>query len=183
MWKLPAFAGAAVTASSTISAAAEKPAPTYHKDIVRILQRNCQDCHRPNQEAPFSFFTYEQARKRATDLARVTADRVMPPWPASSSVGGPFRDARVLTTDEIATLQAWVDARCAQGDPKDAPAPRTFSSDWALGEPDVPDDARAVPVATLRERRVPRVCAQDEFSGGSLDPSRRFSSEFRGHHP
>jgi hypothetical protein len=131
------FVGAAVAASSTIAAAAEKPAPTYHKDVVRILQRNCQDCHRPHQVAPFSLLTYEQARKRASDLARVTGDRVMPPWPASSSVGGPFRDARVLTADEIATLQAWVDAGCPPGDPKDAPAPRTFSSDWALGEPDV----------------------------------------------
>ena len=61
----------------------------------------------------------------------------MPPWPASSSFGGPFRDARVLTDDEIATLQSWVDAKCPEGDPKDAPEPRTFSSDWPLGEPDL----------------------------------------------
>jgi Copper type II ascorbate-dependent monooxygenase, C-terminal domain len=137
LWKLSVLVGVSVAASSTASAAAdEKPAPTYQKDVVRILQKNCQDCHRPQQVAPFSLLTYEQARKRASDLARVTGDRVMPPWPASPSFGGPFRDARVLTADEIATLQAWVDADCPQGDPKDAPAPRTFSSDWALGEPD-----------------------------------------------
>src|SRR5580700_1109890 len=61
---------------------------------------------------------------------------MMPPWPASASFGGPFRDARVLTTDEIATIQSWAEANCPEGDPKDAPKPRTFSSDWALGEPD-----------------------------------------------
>jgi hypothetical protein len=136
MRKLSVLLGVAALASSTTSAAAEKPAPTYYKDVVRILQKNCQDCHRPNQVAPFALLTYEQARKRASDLARVTSERVMPPWPAASSFGGPFRDARVLSKDEIATLQSWVDDSCPEGDPKDAPQPRTFSSDWALGEPD-----------------------------------------------
>ena len=121
----------AAFALTTSLSAAEKPAPTYHKDVARILQKNCQDCHRPNQVAPFSLLTYEQARKRASDLAHVTAERTMPPWPASSNYGGPFRDARVLTGDEIATIQSWVEASCPEGDPKDAPEPRTFSSDWA----------------------------------------------------
>ena len=137
MWRLSFLCGVAAVAASTTLAAGEKPAPTYHKDVVRILQERCQDCHRPNQVAPFSLLTYEQARKRGSDLAHVTGERMMPPWPASSSFGGPFRDARVLTDDEITTLQSWVDAGCPEGDPKEAPAPRTFSSDWALGEPDL----------------------------------------------
>ena len=93
MWKTAVLLGVATAVSSGTLAAAEKPAPTYHKDVVRILQKNCQDCHRPNQVAPFSLLTYEQARKRASDLAHVTGERIMPPWPASSSFGGPFRDA------------------------------------------------------------------------------------------
>ncbi len=62
MQRLSVLFGVVALASSTTSAAAEKPAPTYHKDVVRILQKNCQDCHRPNQVAPFSLLTYEQAR-------------------------------------------------------------------------------------------------------------------------
>jgi hypothetical protein len=127
---------AVVMAGSTI-AAGEKAVPTYHKDVERIIQKNCQQCHRPEQVAPFSLLTYDQARKRATDLVRVTDERVMPPWPASSSFGGPFRDARVLTGDEIATLRAWAEGGCPEGDVKDAPAPLTFSSAWPLGEPDL----------------------------------------------
>ena len=111
--------------------------PTYHKDVVRILQKNCQECHRPEQVAPFALLTYDQARKRAADLVRVTDARIMPPWPASPGFGGPFRDARVLSGDDVATLRAWADAGCPEGDSKDAPAPRTFSSAWPLGEPDV----------------------------------------------
>jgi hypothetical protein len=127
---------AALTCGS-VSLSAEKVAPTYHKDVVRILQKNCQDCHRPDQVAPFALLTYDQARKRARDLVRVTSDRVMPPWPASPSYGGPFRDARLMTSPEIAILRAWADAGCPEGNPKDAPEPRTFSSAWPLGEPDV----------------------------------------------
>ena len=137
MWKLSVLCGLAAVAFAAPLRAGEKPAPTYHKDVVRILQKNCQDCHRPNQVAPFSLLTYDQARKRASDLAHVTEQRTMPPWPASSNFGGPFRDARVLSGDEIATLQSWVDAGCPEGDAKEAPEPRTFSSDWALGEPDL----------------------------------------------
>ena len=36
-------------------------APTYHREVVRILQKHCQDCHRPGQVAPFSLLSYEQA--------------------------------------------------------------------------------------------------------------------------
>ena len=61
----------------------------------------------------------------------------MPPWPASTKEGGPFRDARLLTDPEIETLSAWVEAGCPQGDAKDAPPEKTWTSDWPLGEPDL----------------------------------------------
>ena len=61
----------------------------------------------------------------------------MPPWHASTTEGGPFRDARVLSADEIATLDAWAKAGAPEGDPKDAPPPREFDSDWPLGKPDL----------------------------------------------
>jgi Copper type II ascorbate-dependent monooxygenase, C-terminal domain len=137
MWNLGLGCCLAGVVACSESAAAEKTGPTYNKDIARILQKNCQQCHRPEQVAPFSLLTYDQARKRATDLVRVTDARAMPPWPAAQSFGGPFRDARVLTGDEISTLRAWAEAGCPEGDPKDAPAPRTFSSAWPLGDPDL----------------------------------------------
>ena len=111
--------------------------PTYSKDIAPILQKNCQDCHRPGQVAPFSLLNYEQARKRGSDIAHVTADRTMPPWPASTSYGGPFLDQRVLSDADLAKLREWADAGCPEGDPKDAPPAREFASDWPLGPPDV----------------------------------------------
>ena len=37
-------------------------APTFYKDVLPILQANCQTCHRPGEVAPMSLLTYEQAR-------------------------------------------------------------------------------------------------------------------------
>lgn len=117
--------------------AAVAEGPTYSKDIAPILQKNCQDCHRPGQVAPFSLLTYEQARKRGSDLAHETTERRMPPWPASTSYGGPFLDQRVLADADIAKIREWAEAGCPEGDPKDAPLPREFASDWPLGPPDL----------------------------------------------
>ncbi len=101
-------------------------APTYQRDVVRILQKHCQDCHRPGQVAPFSLLSYEQARKRSSDIVSVTQDRVMPPWHASTSEGGPFVGARVLSEAEKKTLAAWAEASCPEGDPRDEPPAKSF---------------------------------------------------------
>jgi hypothetical protein len=111
--------------------------PTYHRDVAPILQKNCQECHRPGQVAPFSLLDYEQVRKRADDLANVTKERTMPPWHASTTEGGPFRGARVLNDRERKTLAEWVEAGAPEGNPKDAPPPKVWTSDWALGPPDL----------------------------------------------
>ncbi len=56
----------------------------------------------------------------------------MPPWPASTTEGGPFRTPGVLTDDEIDTLAAWAEAGCPEGDqkthPPRKPGPRTGRS-------------------------------------------------------
>lgn len=111
--------------------------PTYFKDVAPIIQRHCQDCHRPGQVAPFSLMDFDHARGRASDLLLVIEEGLMPPWPASSEYGGPFRDARILSDEEIDLLRRWIDADSPEGDPDDAPEPREYSSDWPLGEPDL----------------------------------------------
>ena len=112
-------------------------APTYHHDVTPILQKHCQDCHRPGQVAPFSLLDYAQARKRADDIAAVTAQRSMPPWHASTTEGGPFRGARRLSDRELKTLADWAEAGAPEGDPNAAPPPRVWNSDWTLGPPDL----------------------------------------------
>jgi peroxiredoxin len=124
-----------------VAVAAAKP--TYCKDVAAILQKNCQECHRPGQVGPFALETYDQARKRASDIANVAQDRAMPPWKADPHVGVKFKDVRALTDQDIATLVAWAEADAPEGDRADLPPPRTFSDDWQLGTPDLVVDIGA----------------------------------------
>ena len=112
-------------------------AMTFNRDVAKILQDNCQACHRPGQAAPFSLMNYQQAVKWASDIERVTSDRAMPPWKPVAG-HGEFRDEKRLTEAEIATIAAWIEAGMPQGDPDDLPPPREFGAGgWALGEPDL----------------------------------------------
>lgn len=141
-------------APSSASGAGDEP--TYHRDVAPILQGRCQDCHRPGQVAPFALLDYDHARRRASDLLLVAETGRMPPWPASAEYGGPFRDARTMTAEEVEVLRAWVDAGAPEGDPADAPPPREFpSSDWALGEPDL--------ILTMLEPYELGAAGEDEF--------------------
>jgi Copper type II ascorbate-dependent monooxygenase, C-terminal domain len=122
---------------SLSSAQAKKPAPTYAKDVAAILQAKCQNCHRRHQVGPFALETYEQARKRASDIAAVTEERSMPPWKPTAGVGPKLKHDQSLTRAEIAVLTAWADAGAPQGDLKDLPTPPRFADGWKLGPPDL----------------------------------------------
>jgi hypothetical protein len=117
--------------------AAVTATPTYCKDVAPILQKNCQECHRPGQVGPFALETYEQASKRAADIATVAEDRLMPPWKAAPHVGVKFKDARTLTDAQVATLVAWAQGKAPLGNPADLPPAPKFPDDWQLGTPDL----------------------------------------------
>src|ERR1700704_2560906 len=68
------------------TAALATPA-TFNKDVLPILQQNCQACHRPGEVAPMSLLTYSDARPWAKAIKAAVSTRVMPPWFADPSVG------------------------------------------------------------------------------------------------
>ena len=47
--------GALCAAAAT--AATNPPQVTFSKDVLPVLQKNCQTCHRPGEAAPFSLLT------------------------------------------------------------------------------------------------------------------------------
>lgn len=120
---------------SALQAPAKPTGPTYTKDVAPILFDNCTSCHRPGEVAPFTFLTYDDAKKRARLIADVTGDRTMPPWQADEGIEK-FHDARVLSEEQIQTLKKWAEAGAPEGDPKDLPPTPKFTQGWQLGEPD-----------------------------------------------
>ena len=56
-------AGLIVAAATAMAADVTAPSSvTFNKDVLPILQGNCQSCHRPGQVAPMSFLTFKDAR-------------------------------------------------------------------------------------------------------------------------
>jgi peroxiredoxin len=110
---------------------------TFYRDVLPILQKNCQSCHRPGEIGPFSLMTYEQARAWAPLIKDYTQRRVMPPWKAEAIADVDYVGERRLTDKEIETLSAWADEGAPEGDAKDAPPSATFTEGWTLGQPDL----------------------------------------------
>lgn len=117
-------------------AAARDESVTFSRDVAPILLARCAACHRPGEAAPFSLLTYDDARRRAAQIAEVTRSRFMPPWLPKPSMG-PFAEERLLTPREIDTLARWAEAAAPQGDPAEAPPPPRYTEGWQLGEPDL----------------------------------------------
>jgi mono/diheme cytochrome c family protein len=107
----------AVVASFTGSARAADAAEgrvTFQRDVLPILAKHCQYCHRPGQVAPMSFLTYETTRPWAAQIKALVTPKKMPP-----AVGSPHLTVLTrgegLTQAEITTLVTWVD----NGAPRD----------------------------------------------------------------
>jgi hypothetical protein len=122
-----------------VAAAAERPVPTFTKDVAPILQKKCQACHRPGMMAPMSLLTYQDSRPWARSIRERVARREMPPWHIDKTVGiQKFKNDSSLTDAQIDTVVAWVDGGAPMGDLKDMPEPIQFDDDtWTIGKPDL----------------------------------------------
>jgi peroxiredoxin/mono/diheme cytochrome c family protein len=109
---------------------------TYTKHVARILQKNCQECHRPGHVAPMSLLSYEDALGWAEAIREVVQERRMPPWHADPKYGH-FANDRSLSKEDRDTLLAWIKQNCPKGAARDLPPARRVSEGWSIGEPDV----------------------------------------------
>jgi Copper type II ascorbate-dependent monooxygenase, C-terminal domain len=124
------------TASGPVGAQDAVPggAPTYYQDIHPILQARCTACHKPGEIAPFSLLTFDDARPRAAAIAQATRDRVMPPFPPSTTDCEPLEDPRMMSDAERDLLERWAAAGALEGD-SSHPAPDMPVASEILGEP------------------------------------------------
>ena len=112
---------------------------TYHNRISRLVQANCQECHRAGGVAPFALETYEQVSAKSGMIRKMVERGLMPPWFAAPPAAGehsPWGNDRSLAARDRADLLAWLNAGKPAGDAKDAPVARTFPKEWRIGTPD-----------------------------------------------
>jgi hypothetical protein len=150
-WRLAGLAAFTIVAAAlAIPAAADSnentvpTKPTFAKDISRIFQEKCEECHRKGTAAPMSLVTYQEVRPWAKAIRERVITRNMPPWHIDKTVGiQKFANDRSLSDDQIATIVKWVDSGAAIGDPKDMPPPKQWQegNGWVLakqfGQPDL----------------------------------------------
>jgi hypothetical protein len=75
------------TAVSQGFAAEPDGAVTFNKDVLPIVQKNCQSCHRPGQIGPMSLLSYKEARPWAKAIKEAVRTKKMPPWYADPQYG------------------------------------------------------------------------------------------------
>jgi hypothetical protein len=109
--------------------------PTFYRDVLPILQRHCQSCHRAGEIGPMQLISYAQTRPFARAIADSAAKREMPPWFADPAIGH-FSNDPSLTQQEIDTLVSWANAQAPAGDSHAAPPPRHWPEGWMIPQPD-----------------------------------------------
>jgi mono/diheme cytochrome c family protein len=141
----------ALLAALPLQAAGPTANVTFYKEVLPILQKNCQGCHRPGEIGPMSFLTYESTRPWAKAIKTEVLTRKMPPWFADPKYGH-FSNNRRLSDAQINLLVSWVDGGAPEGDPKDKPAPMQWRDGWNI-QPDeifqMPDAYQVPATGTL----------------------------------
>ena len=132
---LPALAQAQQSAGT--------PAVTFARDVAPILQKRCQECHRPGSIGPMALRTFDEVRPWVRAIKqRVTAGE-MPPYRYDKVGIQHLKGDMRLSDAEIQTIVRWVDGGAPLGNVADLPAPAQFpdTSKWAyedeLGPPDL----------------------------------------------
>src|SRR5215210_5134063 len=147
---------AALTAPTGATTEESSVGVTFNKDVLPILQKNCQSCHRPGEIAPMSFLTYKDTRPWARAMKTAVTSRQMPPWFADPAYGH-FANDRTLSDATINTLAAWADGGAPEGDAKDKPAPVEFQDGWSF-KPDMiiefPQDVALPATGTINYKSI-----------------------------
>lgn len=113
---------------------------TYHNRISRILQSHCIECHREDGVGPFALDDFQSVVSQSGAIRRVVEDEVMPPWFAArpnDAEASPFINDCSLSRPDKEALLSWLSDGKVEGDRDDAPLPRSFTSGWQIGEPDL----------------------------------------------
>ena len=118
-----------------LAMAAEDSSVTFNRDVLPILQKNCQTCHRPGEIAPMSFLSYKDTRPWAKAMKAAVVSRKMPPWFADPQFGH-FLNDHSLKQNEIETIARWADGGAVEGDAKDMPPAIRWPEGWRI-QPDV----------------------------------------------
>lgn len=162
------------------------PAVTFARDVMPILQKSCQECHRAGSVGPMSLMTYQEVRPWVRAIRQRVSDREMPPYRYDKVGIQHLKGDLRLSDAQIDTIVRWVDGGAPLGNPADMPAPVRFpdGSKWAyedeLGAPDLIVKTKPytlpargqdrwwrpiVPVGTIEDRCIKALSVKPSLKG------------------
>src|SRR4030095_13761333 len=109
--------------------------PDWSTSVASIIYGNCSVCHHTGSIAPFPLMSYDDAALYAFSIQTYVNAKKMPPWPPDPNYSH-FADEKVLTDDEIATINDWVNGNMPSGDLAQAPPPPVFNGYSVMESPD-----------------------------------------------
>lgn len=111
----------------------------YYRDIARIIQNHCLDCHRTDGIGPFPLESPEQVVAHAGMIREVVSNGSMPPWFAAADPQRPHRwiNEATLTDQERERLQSWLGSEQVLGPEELGPIERRYDNRWSIGTPDL----------------------------------------------
>ena len=109
---------------------------TFAKDVAKIIQTRCHECHRPGMVGPFALMDHDDVAEWSAMIKEVVTQRRMPPWHADPR-HGQFSNNRRMPQEEIDTLVSWIDSGMPFGDQKDLPPTPEYAEGWVIDKPDV----------------------------------------------
>lgn len=110
--------------------------PTFTEHIAPIVYQQCTYCHRTGGSAHFALEQYAQVKRYGPAIAFMARERLMPPWPADPHYTR-FLGERVLTEQEIQTIERWVRDGMPEGPPDRLPGLPNFPIGSQIGKPDM----------------------------------------------
>ncbi len=111
-------------------------AQTWADDVACIVYSHCAKCHSPGNIAPFSLMNYQEAYEARYAIQYAVTSRSMPPWPADPSFSRHAKE-RLLSDEEVALIDAWVNNDAPAGNLANAPAPPVFNGVEEIENPDL----------------------------------------------
>ncbi len=110
--------------------------PTFTEHIAPIVINHCVRCHRTGGGAPFALTSFEKVKNKAKTIVKVTAARIMPPWPADPNYEH-YVGENYLSQSQINLIQRWVKNGCPEGSNSENSFKNIPTYESNLGQPDL----------------------------------------------